>query len=202
MKKFGSAIILAGGKSARMGFDKQLIKLNERRLMDILINKLKKEFEDIIIVTHRPDLYIGLTHKITKDILVDKGPLGGIHAGLSQSSSEYSFVVACDMPNINLDYIKYMKDTISDKSLGCVTRFGEWIEPFGSFYSYKLISPIEDYLSKGRRSINGLLDDKAITYIEENTARKYSPNWDMFLNLNTKEELDNYLDKVSNEWSK
>jgi molybdopterin-guanine dinucleotide biosynthesis protein A len=200
MKKFGSAIILAGGKSSRMGFDKQLIKLNERRLMDSLIHKLKGEFEDIIIVTNRPELYIGLSHKITEDILLDKGPLGGIHAGLLQSSSEYSFVVACDMPNISLDYIRYMKKHISDNALGCVTKFGDWIEPFGSFYSIELIDSIEDYLITGRRSVNGLLEDKDITYIEENAARKFSPNWDMFLNLNTKEELDNYLGKLSNEW--
>ena len=171
MKKFGSAIILAGGKSSRMGFDKQLIKLNERKLMDNLINKLKREFDDIIIATHRPELYIGLSHKITKDILVDKGPLGGIHSGLLQSSSRFAFVVACDMPNINLDYIRYMKEAISDKSLGCVTRFGDWFEPFSSFYSIKLIEPIEEYLDTNRRSINGLLKDREISYIEENSAQ-------------------------------
>lgn len=93
MKKFGSAIILAGGKSTRMGFDKQLLKIDERRLMDSLIHKLHKDFEEIIIVTNRPDLYIGLSHIITTDILKDKGPLGGIHAGLKKSSSQYAFVV-------------------------------------------------------------------------------------------------------------
>ena len=199
MKKFSSAIILAGGKSSRMGFDKQLLKLNERRLMDSLINKLKSEFEDIIIVTNRPELYIGLSHKITSDILIDKGPLGGIHAGLLKSSSKYTFVVACDMPNINMDYIRYMKKNISDNALGCVTKFGDWIEPFGSFYSIKLIKFIEEYLDTGRRSINGLLENKEISYIEEGVARKFSSNWDMFLNLNTKEELDNFLGELSNK---
>ena len=42
MKKFGTAVILAGGKSTRMGFDKQLLKIDERRLIDNLRNKLKK----------------------------------------------------------------------------------------------------------------------------------------------------------------
>ena len=126
MKKFGTAIILAGGKSSRMGFDKQLLKIDERRLMDSLIQKLHKEFEEIIIVTNRPDLYIGLSHIITSDILKEKGPLGGVHAGLKLSSSQYAFIVACDMPNINMEYVNFMKDQLRDlDSKGCVTEFGQ-----------------------------------------------------------------------------
>ncbi len=201
MKKFATAIILAGGKSSRMGFDKQLLKIDERRLMDSLIQKLHKDFEEIIIVTNRPDLYIGLSHIITSDILKDKGPLGGIHAGLKQSSSQYAFVVACDMPNINMEYVNFMKDRLSSSNcMGCVTEFGNWIEPFSSFYSIELVDYIEKYLESNRRSINGLIQDFDITYIKENHARKFSPNWDMFLNLNTKEDLETYLDKASG-WS-
>lgn len=193
MKKFGTAMILAGGKSSRMGFDKQLLKIDERRLMDNLAQKLSKEFEEIIIVTNRPELYIGLSHIITMDILKDKGPLGGIHAGLVKSSSEYAFVVACDMPNINMEYVRFMKSKTKLDSMGCVTKFGEWIEPFSSFYSVEMIQHIEKYLATNRRSINGLIDDFHITCIEEKEARRFSPSWDMFLNLNTKEDLENYL---------
>lgn len=199
MKKFGTAIILAGGKSSRMGFDKQLLKIDERRLMDSLIHKLNKEFEEIIIVTNRPELYIGLSHIITKDILTDKGPLGGIHAGLKLSSSKYAFVVACDMPNINMDYIRYMKKIMTNEnSFGCVTEFGNWIEPFSSFYSVELIKPIEKYLETNRKSVNGLIENLEITYIPEDKAREFSPDWAMFLNLNTRDDLNNYLHDISN----
>jgi molybdopterin-guanine dinucleotide biosynthesis protein A len=198
MKKFGSAIILAGGQSTRMGFDKQLLKIDERRLMYSLIHTLKKSFEEIIIVTNRPELYIGLSHKITNDILLDKGPLGGIHAGLKISQSKYAFVVACDMPNINMKYVEFMKEKLTDSnSFGCVTKFGDWIEPFSSFYSVDLIKHIETYLHTNRKSINGLLKNLEITYIKEKDARQFSLNWDMFLNLNTNEELSNYLLNIS-----
>lgn len=194
MKEFGTAIILAGGKSSRMGFDKQLLKINERSLMDRMIQKLSREFEEIIIVSNKPELYIGLSHKITKDILKDMGALGGIHAGLSHSSSRFAFVAACDMPNINMEYVRYLKDRLNDSnSLGCVTKFGDWIEPFCSFYSVGLIKNIEKYLESGRRSVHGLIKDVKISYIEEKDARKFSPNWDMFLNLNTKEDLNKFL---------
>lgn len=200
MNKFGSAIILAGGKSTRMGFDKQLLKIDRRRLMDSIINKLKKEFDEIIIVTNRPELYIGLSHKITVDIIKDKGPLGGIHAGLLKSSSKYGFVVACDMPNIHMDYVKHMKSSVSDDSFGVTTKFGDWIEPFSSFYSVDLIKPIEEYLQGNRRAINGLIKDLKFSYLEEDEARRFNPNWDMFLNLNTRDDVENYLENSA--WCK
>lgn len=194
MKLFGTAIILAGGKSSRMGFDKQFLSIDERRLMDSIIKKLKKEFDEIIIVTNKPDHYIGLGHKITEDILKDKGPLGGIHAGLSISSSKYSLVIACDMPNINMDYIEYMKEHIGED--GCTTKVGQWLEPFCSFYSRNLIQDIEDYLDKNRRSTSNFLREINVNYIEENKAREFSHNWDMFLNLNTKADLEDYLNSL------
>lgn len=203
LEKFGSVIILAGGKSSRMGFDKQLLKIDERKLMDSLINKLKNEFNEIIIVTNKPELYIGLSHKITSDILIDKGPLGGIHAGLKLSSSKYAYVVACDMPNINLDYIRYMKNKIAiSNPYGCITELGEWIEPFNSFYSVDIIKEIESFLETSKRSISALLRNLDVVYIDESEARVFSPNWEMFLNLNTKEELHQYLENISNGWGR
>ena len=100
------------------------------------------------------------------------------------------------MPNIHIDYVKYMKDKITDDSFGCTTKFGDWIEPFSSFYSVDLIGAIEDYLRSNRRSINGLIDQLKFSYIEEDEARRFSPNWDMFLNLNTKNDLESYLESL------
>ncbi len=202
MNDFGTAIILAGGKSSRMGFDKQFLKIDQRRLMDSLVNKLGIQFGEIIIVTNKPEHYIGLSHKIITDKIVGKGPLAGIHAGLLESSSRYSFVVACDMPNINMQYVRYMIESMKDHSLdGCVTNYMDWIEPFSSFYSKDLVGRIEAHLDSGRRSINSMLKNLNIKYIAEHDARKFSPNWDMFLNLNTREDLDEYLEKSKLSWS-
>lgn len=192
MDLFGTCIILAGGKSSRMGFDKQFLRVDKRRLMYSIISKLENEFDEIIIVTNKPEHYIGISQKITRDILEDKGPLGGIHAGLKLAKSKYSFVIACDMPNVNLDYIRYMKTQTC--KMGITTRFGDWIEPFCSFYSKDIVEDIENYLRTEKRSINHLLMDLDINYIEEEKAREFSPNWDMFLNLNTQNDLESFLD--------
>ncbi|WP_409227219.1 molybdenum cofactor guanylyltransferase [Gudongella sp. SC589] len=196
MKKFGSAIILAGGKSTRMGFDKQLIRFQERSLVETLIQKLREEFQEIVIVTNKPEYYIGLADIITGDVIEGKGPLGGIHAGLLMASSRYSYVVACDMPSIDLEYVRYMKNRIANSNpLACVTRLGEWIEPFNAFYRKDLSGHIERFLTSGGRAIHRMLDEHSVEYVPEKEARRFSPDWNMFYNLNTREDVQEYLQR-------
>lgn len=196
MDIFGTAIILAGGKSSRMGFDKQFLKIDETRIMNHMTHILEQEFQEIIIVTNKPEEYKESKYKIITDVIVGKGPLSGIHAGLRESSYKYAYILGCDMPNINIEYIKYMKGLISNKDIdGCVTRKSEYIETFNSFYSKNIVEQIENHLLEDRRSINSLLPKLNIYYIEEDTAREYSPNWEMFSNLNTVEDLQAYLEK-------
>ena len=201
MSKFGTAIILAGGKSSRMGFDKQFLKIKERRVMDIVISKLKKEFNEIIVVTNKPEYYIGFGNKIVSDIIKGMGPLSGLHVGLKNSSSEYAYFIACDMPNISIEYIRYMKKKMQEKEQepqACVTKFGNWIEAFNSFYSKDLYHGIEKHLQENKRSVNSFLQKSDTLYIEEDDARRFSPKWEMFINLNTRDELDDYIRNYSN----
>ncbi len=196
MKRFGSAIILAGGKSTRMGFDKQLLRLRERSLIEGLIRRLGGSFDETIVVTNRPELYIGLADKITGDIIPDMGPLSGIHAGLSAASSEYSFVIACDMPQIKAKYIDYMMELLNkNESMACITKFGDWIEPFNAFYSKALIEHIESFLMGGGKAVHRLLMNHNVEYIPEEVARSFSPDWGMFFNLNTREDLLKYTEE-------
>ncbi|MFZ7132681.1 MAG: molybdenum cofactor guanylyltransferase [Eubacteriales bacterium] len=197
MNVFGSAIILAGGKSSRMGFDKQELTINNVKLMTILLKKLNKVFKEIIVVTQMPGHYHHLPCITVSDEIKNQGPLGGIHRGLKEASSEYVYVIACDMPNITIDYIHYMMHCIEEKNVkACITNFGEWIEPFNAFYAKSTVPLIEEFLSKGNRSIYYLIDQWHCYHIEEAIARKFSPGWDMFLNLNTKEELLQYTKTI------
>ena len=124
------------------------------------------------------------------------GPLSGIHAGLSAASSEYSFVIACDMPQINTKYIDYMMELLNkNESMACITKFGDWIEPFNAFYSKALIEHIESFLMGGGKAVHRLLMNHNVEYIPEEVARSFSPDWGMFFNLNTREDLLKYTEE-------
>lgn len=184
MKNFGTAIILAGGKSTRMGFDKQFLEKDNNRLINTIMSKLKEEFDEIIIVTNKPEEYKDIKARIITDIIKGMGPLGGIHAGLIESTSLYSFILACDMPNIDLQYIRYLKNIIIEKETEiCVTKINDYIEPFMGFYSKKVIEGIEKNLSENKRAISSIIKSHNTYYIEDNIDK------DIFLNLNTQEDL-------------
>ncbi|MBC2582350.1 molybdenum cofactor guanylyltransferase [Clostridium sp. DJ247] len=194
MEIFKTAVILAGGKSSRMGFDKQFLKLDEKFLMDIVIGELQKEFSEIIVVTNKVEIYKDTPYKVICDKIKNKGPLSGIHVGLKASSSKYVYFIACDMPNVNIEYIRYMKEKIRNIDVGaCITKEGDKIEPLNGFYSKSIIKDIEYLFLKDKRAIISLIERVNTYYIEEKAARIYSSNWDMFLNLNTKEDLKNYM---------
>lgn len=192
--KFGTAIVLAGGKSSRMGFDKQFLMINKKRLLEEVISILEMEFEEIIIVTNKPDEYRNVEYKIVSDIIKEKGPLSGLHVGLKNASSIYSYFIACDMPNINIEYIRYMKKRIGLSSpKACVTKRGKCIEVFNGFYSKELYKDIESSLKMDQRAVQNLLKNVDTLYIEEDEVRRFNNNCDMFINLNTQEELNKFI---------
>ena len=144
-------------------------------------------------MTNKPESYKDLGEKVVSDIIKEKGPLSGLHVGLKNSSNKYSYFIACDMPNINMEYIRYMKRKIdSENPKACVTEFGNWIESFNAFYSKEIYIDIENHLKYDKRSVNSLLKNIDTLYIKEDEAREFSPNWEMFINLNTRNELEEY----------
>lgn len=199
MDMFKTAVILAGGKSSRMGFDKQFLKIREKRLMDILINEIKEEFQDIIIVTNKPKEYenIYANCRIISDEIKSQGPLSGIHIGLKESQSKYVYFIACDMPKVNISYIKYMKEElIKTGADACVTEDGYKMQPFNAFYSKEVFYKIEDLIRENKRSMLSFINTINTHFIDEETAKEYNKDFNMFFNLNTPKDLHQFEEKL------
>ena len=104
-----TAIILAGGESKRMGFNKEYLRIDDEYLIYKQINVLSTLFDEVIVVTNNPEFYNDFDVITTSDIIKKKSPLIGLHAGLSVSSNEYNYLIACDMPFIDVLYIILVK---------------------------------------------------------------------------------------------
>ncbi|MBR4018596.1 MAG: molybdenum cofactor guanylyltransferase, partial [Clostridia bacterium] len=144
---FATAAILAGGKSSRMGFDKQLLTDNNRRILETVSDTLRKEFSDILIVTSKPELYEGMDVRVCSDEFQNMGPLAGIHAALTNGRSKYVYLIACDMPVVSLPYIRHIKQRIYEvQPKVCVCRRNDRFEPFNGFYSRELLPDAEQRL--------------------------------------------------------
>lgn len=183
-----TCIILAGGKSSRMGRDKSFVPFSGKPLIENVIDKMKPIFKEKIIVTNSPHLYEKYNIETRVDILKDRGPLGGIHAGLSYSKNKYNFVVACDMPFLNEGLICFMTQRLGDCD-AVVPRCKGRLEPLCAIYSKSCIGPIESEISRNNLKMRNFLKLLKIRIIEEE-AVLLTANNRSFVNINTPGELD------------
>lgn len=190
MKKVGTAVILCGGKSSRMGFDKSKIKIDGKLLLEIIGEKLEKIFDEIILVAEKEDKFENLKYKVVEDMEKNYGPAGGIYTGLKYAASKYVFFLACDMPKINIDYIKYLMNIVEqDECDGLICKKDDWIEPLHAFYSKDLIKDFQKGIEENRLVLYDIIKNSKIKYIPEEITKKYNPDLDIFINLNYVKDL-------------
>lgn len=193
---FGTAVILAGGKSSRMGFDKQYLEIDQVRLMETMIGDLSKTFSDIIVVTNDPHAYAHLPVRLAQDRYQAAGPLAGLERGLALAKSDYVFLRACDMPLYVDSYVHYMMGQLTqDQAMVATTIIKGYFEPFNSFYHRLLLPVVQGILKGKRRSFRKLLEGQTVLEVPEERARFYDPGLTHFINLNTKEDLRRYREK-------
>lgn len=189
--KADSAIILAGGKSSRMGFDKQLIKIGDKLIVDYLAERLKRHFREIIVVTNRQDLYCDKDYILKRDIFFGLGPMAGIHAGLLEISSDAAFVIACDMPNVNDDFLEYLKKLFEEKEVdGIISVAGDFIEPMNGIYGKNIVDCLETCLKKRELKLKIAIDRLNFIKLDKNNLRAFDKDLKFFDNINYRRDLE------------
>jgi molybdopterin-guanine dinucleotide biosynthesis protein A len=107
-----TGIILAGGSSKRMnGENKSLLMLEGVTLIERQIRLMREICSEIIIVTNTPKVYLRKVDesvRIITDYIPSKGPLSGMHAGLTLSQNQAAWIVSCDMPFLSIEAAKHM----------------------------------------------------------------------------------------------
>jgi molybdopterin-guanine dinucleotide biosynthesis protein A len=182
-------IILAGGKSIRMGRDKAFLKIDKIPLIKRQVRLLKRHFKKIFIVTNSPRKYRRLKGiKVVSDIAAGQGPIGGILSGLSASRDHYNFVVACDMPFISPDLIKYMRRNSSGYDV-VVPRIGKRYEPLFCIYSKNCIGRIKAFVGKKILKISRFFPEVKVKEISHEEVARFGCPEKIFMNLNTPKDL-------------
>lgn len=183
-----SAIVLAGGRSTRMGRDKAFMPFRGRPVVETVIAVLEKVFEEIIVVTDRPGLYGHLRVRGVRDVFPRAGPLGGIHTGLVASTTHSNFVAACDMPFLHAGFIRHMLASSRDLD-ALVPRIGGYLEPTHAVYTKNCIIPIEKMIASRNLAVRSFFPLVRVGYLDEEEMRRFDPDLRMFTNLNTTREM-------------
>ncbi len=193
------AVILAGGDSKRLGQPKALLDFRGKTLIELMVDHLGLYFDQITVVTDRPDAYCHLPVKLTEDIIVSehKSPLRGIHAGLNASDLPCQFVAACDMPFLNLDLIHYMAGFAAAYD-AVVPRIGEHYQPLHAFYSRNCIEIIERQVNLGYFKVTDFYKHLKIRFITLDEIRRFDPGQESFININRWSDYEYALEVFAN----
>jgi len=185
-------VILAGGKGSRLGREKAWVKLNGQTLLERSIDKLGLLGKKIIIVRapgqKLPPFDITKDIEIITDVYPGKGPLVGIYSGLVAGGADTSFVIACDMPFVNVDLARYMISLGSDFDV-VVPEYNNFLEPLHAVYSGRCVDVIRDLISSEEYKVDRLLDSVKVRYVKEDELSRFDPERLSFFNINKLQDL-------------
>ena len=156
-----TAIILAGGKSSRMGQDKALLKFGEKTILENLAHFARSFFSETLVIVNEGKRLNGLDLKeanLYEDLIQENGPLAGLYTGLVYSKNLSSCVFTCDMPFID-DFIvrKLVEHWEAGFDVVCLEEQEGGYQPFPGIYHRSSRSLIKSLLELGENSMRCFL---------------------------------------------
>jgi molybdopterin-guanine dinucleotide biosynthesis protein A len=183
-----SAIILSGGLATRMGgVDKGLVLLQQKPLVQYVIERLIPQTDEILINANREiTQYQTFNLPVLQDETADFiGPLAGFSLGLKHAQHEYLLTTPCDSPLLPLDLADRLFTSLIQQNadIAVATSDGH-AHPVFSLCKKNVLPTLTNYLQQGGRKVSTW--QKSLNYIEVD----FSDNADAFVNLNTIEDLN------------
>ncbi|XMB86997.1 formate dehydrogenase accessory sulfurtransferase FdhD [Mycoplasmatota bacterium WC44] len=183
-----TAVILAGGESKRMSFNKEFVKEGNEYLVHKTISELKKVFEEIIVVSNNEELYTDCI--VLQDEIKNKGPLAGLSVALKKAKGDYIYLIAVDMPYIDLNYITGLMNNKSGYEVYAVQN-NKFIEPFKAIYHKECLKYIND-----SKSLYSLIKSANSMIVDVNQVNSKLDSQKLFFNINTSSDLKTFEDNI------
>jgi molybdopterin-guanine dinucleotide biosynthesis protein A len=184
-KKNITGYILAGGKSSRMGKDKGLLKINDKEIIQHIIEQLKPVLENIVIIANNTG-YQKFELEVIPDLLRDAGPAGGIYTALSHARTENIFITGCDMPFINTAAIEFLINASLQTQITLIEHNGK-TEPLFGVFSKSCLPHWNSLIQKGFLKLHKMVEDFDLLKLNIDG----NPLFDdlFFTNINTPEDF-------------
>jgi molybdopterin-guanine dinucleotide biosynthesis protein A len=186
----------------RLGRVKALERINTQSLLERTADCLSTVSRELFVITSQEQFSLitaaQLKVKVIVDIYPGKGALGGIYTGLASVDSFYSLVVACDMPFLNHDLLRYLIDSAPNFDV-VVPRIDGLPEPLHAVYSRECLTSIKKLIDKNEMRILPLFDLVKTRYVGKDEIAKFDPKRLSFFNVNTLDDLRKAKDLVKQQ---
>jgi molybdopterin-guanine dinucleotide biosynthesis protein A len=190
-----TGIIVAGGMGSRLGgCDKAFLEIGGEPIIVRTLRLFRSLFPRTVVVTLHPERYAGLGVETAVDRIPGAGPLAGIHAGLLAARTPYAFVVACDMPTLAAEVIRFLVDRIGPEDAtgpdAVVPCWENDVEPLHAVYATRCAAAMEHNLRHGQAAIRDFLRHARVDYVPEHVLARVADAARSFTNVNTPSELE------------
>ncbi|OPZ74895.1 MAG: Molybdenum cofactor guanylyltransferase [Firmicutes bacterium ADurb.Bin456] len=184
-----TGVILAGGKSKRMGSDKAFLEVGEAAMIKQVASELKKVCNEVLIAggTKENGELLGLN--VIPDRIPGRGPLSGIHAALLGAANPKCLVTACDMPFVTAALALFMINQADGYDVAVPTH-GIHMQPLFAVYDRNCVTPIEQALLNNRRKVAAFYPLVRVNYVNEKYLRAIADIDLAFFNVNTPDDLE------------
>jgi molybdopterin-guanine dinucleotide biosynthesis protein A len=184
-----TGVILAGGRSTRYGSNKAFAEVRGMRLIERTLGVMGLVFPRLLLVTNTPAEYAYLRVPMVGDLIKGLGPLGGIYTGLEVMENEHGFFVACDMPFLKEDLLRYMV-TLGGDYDAVVPRVKWMVEPLHALYTKNCLPSIRELILSHEHQIFKFFQKINVKYVEEEEIRSIDPDLKSFFNINRPEDIE------------
>lgn len=177
-------VILAGGKSSRMGTDKSVIKLSDKSALEQIVEVANHLTDEVIVVSNSHEKHKHLHAELVSDLRVGMGPLAGIESALLATSTEKNIVIACDMPFVNGEMIEKLANLTTENFDSIIPVVNGQHHPLFAIYSKSTLPILQETLDNG--------DSKIRIYLDKINTKWLTDVFDEeneFYNMNTPEDL-------------
>lgn len=180
--------ILAGGESARLGQDKATTKIGKKALIHFVYDVVKEMFNEVIILSKIHESIDGIDAPVLKDIVPYGNSMAGVVSALVYSKTPYTFVVACDMPFLSKETLRYMLGEVTGEDIIIPkTRWG--YEPLHAIYNRSCIAHFFRLIEQGRFRLREIFPFVGVKELDENPCFFVNDTL-VFTNINTMKDLD------------
>jgi molybdopterin-guanine dinucleotide biosynthesis protein A len=188
-------VILAGGRSRRMGENKAEMMFVGEPLLTRVARRLSPAVDELLVIGPQSLAPLAPRARVVEDALPALGPLGGLYTALTATTSAHIFLVACDMPFIRRGLVRAMlafAETRGDADVVALDANGR-VQPLHAVYSRACLPTVERALKASDHSLHALLAQLAVVTIDAETVRREDPDGLSAFNVNTPDDWQRAL---------
>ncbi len=190
-----TGVVLAGGRSSRMGQDKVALEIGGEPLLRRVVRRLQAALSEVLVVgpEHLAALVPGV--RVAPDRVAHRGPLGGLATALELTSTPRVFVIACDMPFVEPRLVRAMARLAAQPPPvdALLLRSPTGLEYLHAVYATACLPLIEMVLAGEDRSLHHLVSRLSMREMPREQVAVYDPQGRSTFNANTPDEWDRAL---------